>query len=86
MTGTIEDLDQQEGKLSLETEEGETLSLHFPPSALKDYKEGDRVSVQLGIAKQTGAASATGSTSTSGMGSSRSSRATDSTGAMGEDR
>jgi hypothetical protein len=56
MTGTISEIDHSEGTLTLKTAK-EELHLHFPPAAIKDYKEGDQVTVQLGIAKagaQTG--------------------------------
>ncbi|HEV8712501.1 MAG TPA: hypothetical protein VGX03_06700 [Candidatus Binatia bacterium] len=56
MTGTISKIDHNEGTLTLKTAK-EDLELHFPPAAIKDYKEGDQVTVQLGIAKagaQTG--------------------------------
>ncbi|HEV8716063.1 MAG TPA: hypothetical protein VGX03_24955 [Candidatus Binatia bacterium] len=49
MKGTISKLDQSKGLLDLKTEEGATLSLHFPPSALTNLKEGDRVAVEMGI-------------------------------------
>jgi hypothetical protein len=66
MSGTIEDIDPSSGTLSLKTSDGKTLSLHFPPDAIKDYKEGDQVSVQLAIAKRGGAPSATGSSPSMG--------------------
>ncbi|MDD5329034.1 MAG: hypothetical protein PHX38_03455 [Sulfuricella sp.] len=53
MTGTVEKIDAGKGTLTLKTGEGD-LMLHFPPSALKDVKQGDTVSVQLGIMKEGG--------------------------------
>lgn len=50
MSGTITSIDHQTGKLSLQTGAGE-MSLHFPPSALKDLKEGDQMTVHLGFTK-----------------------------------
>ena len=63
MSGTIEDIDTSSGLLSLKTSDGKTLSLHFPPDAIKDYKEGDQVSVQLAISKQAGSSGAPSSPS-----------------------
>jgi hypothetical protein len=51
MEGSITEIDQSEGTLSLKTEE-ETLELHFPSSALANFKEGDEVKVHLGISKK----------------------------------
>jgi osmotically-inducible protein OsmY len=49
MSGQVTQIDQKSGKLSLKTSDGATLDLHFPPSALEDVKQGDRLSVQLGF-------------------------------------
>jgi hypothetical protein len=51
MSGTISKIDHSKGTLSLKTE-GETLVLYFPPEELKDYKEGDKMTVHLAIAKE----------------------------------
>lgn len=53
MTGTVRNLNRNEGTLALLTDEGE-LRLHFPPQALKDVKEGDRITVQLGFTEASG--------------------------------
>jgi len=63
MQGTISEIDQSSGKLTLTTKDGMTLALHFPPDSIKEYKTGDQVTVQLAILPQsrtTGAADSTG--------------------------
>jgi hypothetical protein len=62
MQGTISEIDQNSGKLTLTTGDGMTLALHFPPDVLKEYKTGDQVTVQLAISPQSGAAGAAGTT------------------------
>jgi hypothetical protein len=52
MTGTVEKLDQAKGTLMLKTGVGD-LMLHFPPPALKDVKNGDTITVQLGFHKES---------------------------------
>lgn len=57
MTGEVTKIDKDKGMVSLKTKEGE-FNLHFPPTALKDVKEGDRLTVQLGFREEgAGAAS-----------------------------
>jgi hypothetical protein len=51
MNGTISKIDRTKGTLSLQSDT-ETLDLHFPPEAIKDFSEGDEVSVHLGISKK----------------------------------
>jgi hypothetical protein len=48
MTGEVTKIDKQKGTLSLKTLEA-TLDLHFPPSALEEVDQGDRITVQLGL-------------------------------------
>jgi hypothetical protein len=60
MTGRITSIDQQEGKVSIESQ-GKSMDLHFPPSALQGLNKGDEVTVQLAIKQGAG--------TTSGMGS-----------------
>jgi BON domain len=48
MTGEITDVDASRGRVELRTAEGD-LDLHFPPSALRNVKRGDRVTVELAI-------------------------------------
>jgi hypothetical protein len=52
MNGTISEIDQSDGSLTLKTSDGKSLTLNFPSDALKDYKEGDQVSIA--IAKRSG--------------------------------
>lgn len=51
MNGTISKIDRTKGTLSLQTDTA-SLDLHFPPEVLKDFSEGDEVSVHLGISKK----------------------------------
>jgi hypothetical protein len=62
MMGEVTKIDESKGSLTLKTDEGE-LDLHFPPTALRGIKEGDRVEVQLAIrpAGATGAGAKAGS-------------------------
>jgi Cu/Ag efflux protein CusF len=50
MTGTITKIDHEKGTITLDTQAA-PLALHFPPSALKDMKEGDRVAVEMSISR-----------------------------------
>jgi len=52
MNGTISEIDQSEGNLVLKTSDGKKLELNFPSEALRNYKEGDQVSIA--IAKRSG--------------------------------
>ena len=52
MSGTVSKLDAKKGTFVLETG-GQQLHLHFPPDALKDVKNGDKVTVHLGLSKDT---------------------------------
>ena len=55
MSGTISKIDHEKGTVTLDT--GETpLALHFPPSVLKDMKEGDKVAVEMSISRNVPAA------------------------------
>jgi hypothetical protein len=64
MTGRITDIDKEDGKVTIDAQ-GEKMTLHFPPSALQTFKEGDQVSVQLAIKRAAG----TSGTSDMGAGS-----------------
>jgi len=57
MSGTITKIDHDSGKLSLDAE-GTMLDLHFPPPAIKDMKEGDRVAVEMSISRNVPAGTA----------------------------
>jgi len=54
MTGTVSQLDQKTGTLSLQTKGLPTMRLHFPPDQLKDVKNGDTITVHLGFTKEAG--------------------------------
>ena len=58
VTGEVTALDKEKGTLALRTQEG-TLQLRFPPRALQDVAQGDRITVELGMkpADAAGAAS-----------------------------
>ncbi len=66
MSGTISKIERDKGTLTLKAANNEELELHFPPTVLQNYKEGDQVTVHLGIAK---AGAATGSTAGAATGS-----------------
>lgn len=51
MTGTVEKLDHAKGTLTLKTGVAD-MALHFPPSAVKDLKDGDTITVELGFIKE----------------------------------
>jgi hypothetical protein len=53
MEGQVTRIDQTKGTVSLKTAEG-TMDLHFPPSALANIKNGDRVAVELALKPATG--------------------------------
>lgn len=50
MSGTVSKLDSKKGTFVLETGMG-PLHLHFPPDVLKDVKNGDKITVHLGLTK-----------------------------------
>jgi hypothetical protein len=52
--GTISGIDQNKGSFTLKTDEGQNLMLNFPPEALKNYKEGDHVALNLALSKWSG--------------------------------
>jgi len=50
MGGTVQKINHQKGTFQLRTHEG-VLSLHFPPAAIKDVKNGDALTVHLAFKK-----------------------------------
>lgn len=50
MSGTVTTIDKSKGTVSVKTDEG-MLDVHFPPQSLSDIKEGDTVTVFLGLSK-----------------------------------
>lgn len=48
MTGEVTKVDRAKGHLQLKTAEGE-MELHFPPAALQNVNEGDRISVDMSM-------------------------------------
>ncbi len=60
MSATISEIDREDGSLTLKTDK-DTLELHFPPSTLANFREGEQVMVHLGIAKQEGTQPSTSS-------------------------
>lgn len=51
MTGTIDKIDHTKGTLMLKSGVAD-MALHFPPSAIKDLKDGDTITVELGFTKE----------------------------------
>lgn len=50
VTGTVRDVDYRKGEISLNTAAGD-LTLNFPPTALKEIKRDDVVTVNMGYSK-----------------------------------
>ncbi|MEN6587586.1 MAG: hypothetical protein ABFE02_16215 [Sulfuricella sp.] len=50
MTGTVDKIDHAKGTLVLKTGMAD-MSLHFPPPSVKDLKNGDTITVELGFTK-----------------------------------
>ncbi len=48
VTGDVTSVDHGAGKLSLRTDPG-PMDLYFPPDSIRDVKQGDRVTVSLGL-------------------------------------
>jgi hypothetical protein len=61
VTGKIISIDKEKGHVKVDAQ-GEKMDLHFPSSALQNLKEGDQVTVSLGIK----AAGTSGTSGTSG--------------------
>ncbi len=51
LPGTIEKIDRQNGRLTLDSELGR-VELNFPPEALRGFQSGDPVVVDLGFSQQ----------------------------------
>jgi hypothetical protein len=74
MTGEITKLDKQHGLLTLKTPEA-TLDLHFPPPAVQDLSQGDRITVELGLRETMPSASPhTGTQGNDAQGATKSTR------------
>ena len=50
MTGTVDKIDHAKGTLMLKTGPAE-MALHFPPPSLKDIRNGDTITVEMGFMK-----------------------------------
>lgn len=50
MTGTVDKIDHAKGMLMLKHSAADMM-LHFPPDAIKDLKNGDTITVNLGFTK-----------------------------------
>lgn len=50
MTGTVDSIDYAKGMLTLKSGAPD-MRLHFPPASIKDLKNGDAITVDLGFAK-----------------------------------
>jgi hypothetical protein len=51
MTGTVDMIDHAKGTLMLKSGVAD-MTLHFPPPAIKDLKDGDTITVELGFTKK----------------------------------
>jgi BON domain len=51
VTGEVAKIDHTSGRLSLRTSDGD-LTLQFPPAAIRNLREGDRVTVDVAVAPQ----------------------------------
>lgn len=51
MAGTVDKIDHAKGTLMLKSGVAD-MTLHFPPPAIKDLKNGDTITVELGFAKE----------------------------------
>jgi hyperosmotically inducible periplasmic protein len=51
VTGEVAKIDHTSGRLSLRTSDGD-LTLQFPPDAIRNLREGDRVTVDVAVAPQ----------------------------------
>jgi hypothetical protein len=47
--GEVTSIEKEKGKLSLRTQEGETMTLHFPQQALENIREGQQVAVEMSL-------------------------------------
>ncbi len=50
MTGTVDKIDHAKGTLMLKTGVAD-MALHFPPPSVKDLKNGDTITVEMGFMK-----------------------------------
>ena len=50
MSGTVDNIDYAKGMLTLKSGAPDMM-LHFPPASIKDLKNGDTITVDLGFAK-----------------------------------
>lgn len=50
MTGKITNIDHNKGLVTVKSED-HTLKLHFPPTSLRDLKDGDQISVEMSFTK-----------------------------------
>lgn len=48
MTGTVDSIDHEKGMLTLKSSAPDMM-LHFPPDALKDMKNGDTITIEMGF-------------------------------------
>lgn len=51
MTGAVDKIDHAKGTLMLKSGMAD-MALHFPPSSIKDLKDGDTITVELGFTKE----------------------------------
>jgi hypothetical protein len=69
VTGEVSSVDKQSGKLTLKTPDG-PLTVTFPPVAVQNVKQGDMVTVAVGLVESNPSASPTTGGGSTGSGSS----------------
>lgn len=51
MSGTVDKIDHAKGTLTLKSAVADMM-LHFPPASIKDLKNGDTITVELGFTRE----------------------------------
>ncbi|HEY8514734.1 MAG TPA: hypothetical protein VIS07_04370 [Candidatus Binatia bacterium] len=49
MSGTVTQIDKTTGALAMQSDAGQQIRVHFPPTALQSVEQGDRITVQLAL-------------------------------------
>ncbi|MEW6268986.1 MAG: hypothetical protein AB1689_06770 [Thermodesulfobacteriota bacterium] len=56
LSGTVTQIDKTTGALAVDSDAGQKLRVHFPPTALQSVEQGDRITVQLALKPEPGKA------------------------------
>jgi hypothetical protein len=83
MSGTITELDKEEGELTVKGADGKELELHLPRTAIQNLNVGERVTIQIAIRPASGATSGAGAGYGTGTGGTRGSGTGTGSGSMG---